>query len=59
MLGRAYRDQGHPQKTMEVLDPIIKSDFKNVRAYVEYTRAMLEVGEPIKKVRRNPCSMQT
>jgi cold shock CspA family protein len=49
LLGRAYRDEGHPQKTMEVLDPIIKSDFKNVRAYVEYTRAMLDVGEPIRK----------
>jgi hypothetical protein len=34
---------------MEVLEPIIKTDFKHVRAYVEYTRAMLEVGEPIKK----------
>lgn len=49
LLGRAYRDQGYPEKTIEVLDPIIKSDFKNVRAYLEYTRAMLDIGEPIKK----------
>lgn len=49
LLGRAYRDQGHPKKTMEVLEPIIKSDFKNVRAYIEYTRAMLDLGEPIRK----------
>jgi tetratricopeptide (TPR) repeat protein len=49
LLGRAYRDQGYPLKTIEVLDPIIKSDFKQVRAYVEYTRAMLETGESIKK----------
>ena len=49
LLARAYREQGQPKKTMEVLDPIIKTDFKHVRAYVEYTRAMLEVGEPIKK----------
>ena len=49
LLGRAYRDQGYPKNTIEVLDPIIKSDFRNVRAYVEYTRAMLDIGEPIKK----------
>ena len=49
LLARAYREQGEPRKTMEVLEPIIKTDFKQVRAYVEYTRAMLEIGEPIKK----------
>lgn len=49
MLARAYRDQGQPRKTMEVLERIIKTDFKEVRAYVEYTRAMLEVGDPVKK----------
>jgi tetratricopeptide (TPR) repeat protein len=49
LLARAYRDQGIPLKTMEVLDQIIKNDFKHVRAYVEYTRAMLETGESIKK----------
>ncbi|MHB8304199.1 MAG: P-loop NTPase [Acidobacteriaceae bacterium] len=49
LLGRAYRDQNLPLKTMEVLDPIIKNDFKQVRSYVEYTRAMLETGESIKK----------
>jgi tetratricopeptide (TPR) repeat protein len=49
LLARAYRDQGQPLKTMEVLERIIKTDFKQVRAYVEYTRAMLETGEPIKK----------
>jgi tetratricopeptide (TPR) repeat protein len=49
LLARAYREQGQPRKTMEVLERIIKTDFKQVRAYVEYTRAMLEIGEPIKK----------
>jgi tetratricopeptide (TPR) repeat protein len=49
LLARAYRDQGNPKKTMEVLEQIIKTDFKQVRAYVEYTRAMLELNEPIKK----------
>ena len=49
LLARAYRDQGVPLKTIEILDPIIKNDFKHVRAYVEYTRAMLETGETFKK----------
>lgn len=49
LLARAYRDQGVPLKTMQTLDPIIRNDFKHVRAYVEYTRAMLETGEAIKK----------
>ena len=49
LLARVYRDQGFPNKTMEILEPIITTDFKEVRAYIEYTRAMLAVGEPIKK----------
>jgi tetratricopeptide (TPR) repeat protein len=49
LLARAYRDQGIPLKTMQVLDPLIKNDFANVRAFVEYTRAMLDTGETIKK----------
>jgi hypothetical protein len=49
LLARAYREQGQPGKTMEVLEPIIKTDFKQVRAYLEYTRAMLETGEPVRK----------
>ncbi len=49
LLARAYRDQGLPLKTIETLNPIIKNDFKDVRAYVEYTRAMLETGETFKK----------
>jgi len=49
LLARAYRDQGVPLKTIEILDPIIKNDFTQVRAYVEYTRAMLESGETSRK----------
>jgi len=49
LLARAYRDQGHPEKTIEVLDPVIKTAFSEVRAYLEYTRAMLEMKEPIQK----------
>jgi tetratricopeptide (TPR) repeat protein len=49
LLGRAYRQQGEPRKTMEVLEPVIRTDFGNVRAYVEYTRAMLQISEPVKR----------
>jgi tetratricopeptide (TPR) repeat protein len=49
LLARAYRDQGQPRRTIEVLEPIITTDFTQVRAYIEYTRAMLEIGESIKK----------
>jgi tetratricopeptide (TPR) repeat protein len=49
LLARAYRQQGLPQKTIEVLEPVIKTEFREVRAYIEYTRAMLEVGESIKR----------
>ena len=49
LLARAYRNQGLPRKTIEVLEPIITTDFRQVRAYIEYTRAMLEIGESIKK----------
>ncbi len=41
LLARAYRDQGIPLKTMQVLEPIIMNDFRHFRAFVEYTRAML------------------
>ena len=57
LLARAYREQRQPKKTMEVLDPIIKTDFRHVRAYVEYTRAMLEVGEPTQEVCRDPFAV--
>jgi len=49
LLARAYRDQGKPEETINVLDPIIKSDFTQVRSYIEYVRAMLEIKEPIRK----------
>ena len=49
LLGRAYRDQGLPQKAMETLEIIVKNDFKNVRSYLQYTRAMLEAGESFAK----------
>jgi len=49
LLGRVLRTEGNPQKAMEVLEPVIRTDFNNVEAYLEYTRAMLDAGEPISK----------
>ncbi len=49
LLAKVYRGQGIPLKTMQVLDPIVKTEFKNFRAFIEYTRAMLETGESVKK----------
>ena len=49
LLARAYREGGSPSKTIEVLEPIIRTEFSAVRSYIEYTRAMLELGEPVKK----------
>jgi tetratricopeptide (TPR) repeat protein len=49
LLGRMLRTEGNPQKAMEVLEPVIRTDFNNVEAYLEYTRAMLDAGEPISK----------
>ena len=49
LLGRMLRTEGNSKKAMEVLEPVIRTDFKHVRAYLEYTRAMLDAGEPISK----------
>jgi len=49
LLGRAYRDQGLPAKAIEALEPIVRNDFKNVRSYLEYVRAMIALGEPLQK----------
>jgi tetratricopeptide (TPR) repeat protein len=49
LLARAYREQGKPEKTLQILDSIVKSDFKNVRAYLQYVRAMLDTGQAAEK----------
>jgi hypothetical protein len=49
LLGRAYRNQGSPEKTMEVLEPVIKKRFDEFRSSVEYVRAMLALGQPYSK----------
>jgi tetratricopeptide (TPR) repeat protein len=49
LLGRAYRFQGKPEKTIEVLEPVIRSRFEEFRSYLEYVRAMIQLGEPYSK----------
>lgn len=49
LLGREYRLQGQPRKCMEILEPVIKSRFSEFRSFVEFVRAMLELGEPYSK----------
>ena len=49
LLGRAYREQKQSKECMEVLEPVVKSHFTEVRAYVEYVRAMLDLGESLTK----------
>ena len=49
LLGRAYRQQGSPQKTIEILEPVIKTRFDEFRSFVTYVRAMLDLGEPYSK----------
>jgi hypothetical protein len=49
LLGRIYREQGQPEKTIQVLEPVIRTSFDEFRSYVEYVRAMLLLGEPYSK----------
>jgi hypothetical protein len=49
LLGRAYRKGGEPAKCIEVLDPIVKSQFGEFRSAIEYVRAMLDLGESFSK----------
>ena len=49
LLGREYRNQGKPEKCMEILEPVIRTKFSEVRSFVEYVRAMVDVGAPYSK----------
>jgi hypothetical protein len=49
LLGREYRLEGQPEKCIEVLDPVIKTKFGEFRSFVEYVRAMLDLGESYSK----------
>ena len=49
LLGRAYRRMGSPEKTLEVLDPIIKNHQDEFRSFVEYAIALIYIGKPYKE----------
>lgn len=49
LLGREYRAQGEPEKCIQILEPVIKTKFSEVRSFVEYVRAMIDKGEPYSK----------
>lgn len=50
LLGRAYRISGIPQKSKEILEPVITNHPYEFRSFAEYARAMLDLGEPVLKV---------
>jgi hypothetical protein len=49
LLGRAYRNEGSPEKALEVLEPVIRKRFDEFRSFVEYVRAMLALGQSYSK----------
>lgn len=49
LLGRAYRREGLAKMCIDVLDPVVKSKFDEVRSFVQYARAMLDLSEPYGK----------
>ena len=49
LLARAFRHDGKPQKAIQFLDPVIRSDFSAVRSYIEYVKSMIMLGEPYAK----------
>jgi len=49
LLGRAYRQQGFPEKALAVLEPVVKSRFDEFRSFVEYVKSMLLLAEPYSK----------
>ncbi|MCI0564551.1 MAG: SIR2 family protein [Nitrososphaera sp.] len=49
LLGRAYRRQGDPQKTVEVLHSVIRDHPNEFRSCVEYACALMDLGEAYAK----------
>jgi tetratricopeptide (TPR) repeat protein len=49
LLGKAYRKSGNPEKTIQVLEPVIKNHSEEFRACVEYALALNDLGEPYSK----------
>jgi hypothetical protein len=45
VLGRAYRKMGQPEKTLEILKPVIEGGTEDAfRCFVEYAKALLQTG---------------
>jgi tetratricopeptide (TPR) repeat protein len=49
VLARFYRQKGQPKDALTVLEPVIKSSSDEFRAFIEYSLALLECGEPYSK----------
>ena len=47
LLGRAYRINGQPAKTLDVLDPVIKGHQEEFRSFIEYVLALLDLARPL------------
>ena len=44
LLGREYRKNGQPEKAIEVLDPVVRTNFSEFRSFVEYALALILSG---------------
>ncbi len=49
LLGRAYRKVNLPQKTVDVLEPVIKNHHDEFRVFVEYAIALVSLKKPYKE----------
>lgn len=49
ILARFYRQDKRPQDALRILDPVIKSNTNEFRAFVEYALALLDNGDTYKK----------
>jgi tetratricopeptide (TPR) repeat protein len=48
VLGRTYRSNGQVKEAINILEPIIKSNTDEFRAFIEYALALLDNNEPYK-----------
>ncbi|MBN1186974.1 MAG: SIR2 family protein [Bacteroidales bacterium] len=49
VLARAYRNQNQPDKAIEVLEPIVKSNVDDFRPLIEFALALVDTGESYRK----------
>jgi tetratricopeptide (TPR) repeat protein len=47
LLGRTYRQLGKPDKALLVLDPVVKGNIDEFRAFIEYALALLATGKSL------------